>query len=146
VEGRGAIVGARPPRPAVFPSTCHGMGGWSALKFGLWCSRPSAFILLKRKNFDCGATIADVEQFIAISEIPAGASVKPGPGGARRPQCRIWQAADQSARGRSQHAPGHDGKHRLIIEAYDYRWYRVGGLDCLLRRMEIDQPMKTERT
>ena len=30
------------------------------------------------------------------------------------------------------------GKHRLIIEAYGYRWYRVGGLDYLLRRTEID--------
>ena len=31
------------------------------------------------------------------------------------------------------------GKHRLVIEAYSYRWYRVGGLDYLLRRSEIDQ-------
>ncbi len=30
------------------------------------------------------------------------------------------------------------GKHRLIIEAYGYRWYRVGGLDYLLRRSELD--------
>ncbi len=30
------------------------------------------------------------------------------------------------------------GKHRLIIEAYGYRWYRVGGLDYLLRRSESD--------
>jgi maltose alpha-D-glucosyltransferase/alpha-amylase len=30
------------------------------------------------------------------------------------------------------------GKHRLVIEAYGYRWYRVGGLDYLLRRSEID--------
>jgi hypothetical protein len=27
-----------------------------------------------------------------------------------------------------------DGRHRLVIEAYGYRWYRVGGLDYLLRR------------
>jgi len=39
---------------------------------------------------------------------------------------------------------GKDGKHRLVIEAYGYRWYRVGGLDYLLRRSEIDQP--TART
>jgi maltose alpha-D-glucosyltransferase / alpha-amylase len=31
------------------------------------------------------------------------------------------------------------GRHRLVIEAYGYRWYRVGGLDYLLRRSEIDQ-------
>jgi maltose alpha-D-glucosyltransferase / alpha-amylase len=34
---------------------------------------------------------------------------------------------------------GKDGKHHLVIEAYGYRWYRVGGLDYLLRRAEIDQ-------
>jgi maltose alpha-D-glucosyltransferase / alpha-amylase len=33
---------------------------------------------------------------------------------------------------------GADGKHRLVIEAYGYRWYRVGGLDYLLRRTEIE--------
>ena len=34
------------------------------------------------------------------------------------------------------------GKHRLVIEAYGYRWYRVGGLDYLLRRTDIDQPAR----
>ena len=29
------------------------------------------------------------------------------------------------------------GKHRMVIEAYGYRWYRVGGLDYLLRRTEV---------
>jgi maltose alpha-D-glucosyltransferase / alpha-amylase len=33
-----------------------------------------------------------------------------------------------------------NGKHRLVIEAYGYRWFRVGGLDYLLRRSDIDQP------
>ncbi|HEU5273152.1 MAG TPA: alpha-amylase family protein [Xanthobacteraceae bacterium] len=32
-----------------------------------------------------------------------------------------------------------DGRHRLVIEPYGYRWYRVGGLDYLLRRSEIDE-------
>jgi maltose alpha-D-glucosyltransferase/alpha-amylase len=36
----------------------------------------------------------------------------------------------------SQGQPG--GKHRVLLEAYGYRWYRVGGLDYLLRRTEID--------
>jgi maltose alpha-D-glucosyltransferase/alpha-amylase len=31
------------------------------------------------------------------------------------------------------------GSHRIIIEPYGYRWYRVGGLDYLLRRTEVDQ-------
>jgi maltose alpha-D-glucosyltransferase/alpha-amylase len=29
-----------------------------------------------------------------------------------------------------------NGKHRLVIEGYGYRWYRTGGLDYLLRRTE----------
>ncbi|MET0742318.1 MAG: alpha-amylase family protein [Microvirga sp.] len=32
---------------------------------------------------------------------------------------------------------GADGRHRLVLEAYAYRWYRVGGLDYLLKRTEI---------
>jgi maltose alpha-D-glucosyltransferase/alpha-amylase len=31
------------------------------------------------------------------------------------------------------------GKHLLLIEGYGYRWFRVGGLDYLLRRTDIDQ-------
>jgi len=34
---------------------------------------------------------------------------------------------------------GKDGRHRLVVEPYGYRWYRVGGLDYLLRRSEIDE-------
>ncbi len=32
------------------------------------------------------------------------------------------------------------GRHTLLIEAYGYRWYRVGGLDYLLKRSDIDTP------
>jgi maltose alpha-D-glucosyltransferase/alpha-amylase len=39
-----------------------------------------------------------------------------------------------------------NGKHRLVIEAYGYRWYRVGGLDYLLRRTETDEPLVPERS
>jgi maltose alpha-D-glucosyltransferase/alpha-amylase len=31
-----------------------------------------------------------------------------------------------------------DGRHHLLLEAYGYRWYRVGGLDYLLKRSDID--------
>ena len=31
-----------------------------------------------------------------------------------------------------------DGKHRILLEAYGYRWYRVGGLDYLLVRSDIE--------
>jgi maltose alpha-D-glucosyltransferase/alpha-amylase len=33
---------------------------------------------------------------------------------------------------------GDDGRHHLLLEAYGYRWYRVGGLDYLLKRSEIE--------
>jgi maltose alpha-D-glucosyltransferase / alpha-amylase len=30
------------------------------------------------------------------------------------------------------------GKHTILLEAYGYRWYRVGGLDYLLKRSDVD--------
>ncbi|WP_420967103.1 alpha-amylase family protein [Bradyrhizobium sp. B120] len=37
------------------------------------------------------------------------------------------------------HSEANDrGKHILMLEAYGYRWYRVGGLDYLLKRTDID--------
>jgi maltose alpha-D-glucosyltransferase/alpha-amylase len=33
---------------------------------------------------------------------------------------------------------GDDGKHHVVIEGYGYRWYRVGGLDYLLKRTHTD--------
>ena len=38
--------------------------------------------------------------------------------------------------------PAKDGKHHLLLEAYGYRWYRVGGLDYLLKRSEIETPAR----
>ena len=29
------------------------------------------------------------------------------------------------------------GYHRILLEPYGYRWFRVGGLDYILRRSEI---------
>jgi len=34
------------------------------------------------------------------------------------------------------------GRHTLLLEGYGYRWFRVGGLDYLLKRSDIE----TERT
>jgi len=31
------------------------------------------------------------------------------------------------------------GKHRIVLEGYGYRWYRVGSLDYLLNRSDIDE-------
>ena len=39
----------------------------------------------------------------------------------------------------SRRSPKKKGKHRLLIEPYGYRWYRIGGLDYLLRRSDIEQ-------
>jgi maltose alpha-D-glucosyltransferase/alpha-amylase len=33
---------------------------------------------------------------------------------------------------------GENGKHCVCLEAYGYRWYRVGGLDYLLKRSETE--------
>jgi len=30
------------------------------------------------------------------------------------------------------------GQHKLVLEPYGYRWFRVGGLDYLLKRSDID--------
>ena len=38
---------------------------------------------------------------------------------------------------------GKDGKHRLLLEAYGYRWFRVGGLDYLLKRSDIETPPRS---
>jgi maltose alpha-D-glucosyltransferase/alpha-amylase len=35
---------------------------------------------------------------------------------------------------------GEDGRHHLLLDAYGYRWYRVGGLDYLLKRSDIEMP------
>jgi maltose alpha-D-glucosyltransferase / alpha-amylase len=31
------------------------------------------------------------------------------------------------------------GEHCLLLDAYAYRWFRVGGLDYLLKRSDIDE-------
>ncbi|HWF48718.1 MAG TPA: alpha-amylase family protein [Bryobacteraceae bacterium] len=31
------------------------------------------------------------------------------------------------------------GRHKLLLEGYGYRWFRVGGLDYLLKRSDIDK-------
>jgi maltose alpha-D-glucosyltransferase/alpha-amylase len=32
--------------------------------------------------------------------------------------------------------PDASGKHSMLLEPYGYRWFRIGGLDYLLRRSE----------
>ena len=38
--------------------------------------------------------------------------------------------------------PTKRGRHTLMLEGYGYRWYRVGGLDYLLKRSDIDTNAK----
>ncbi|CCE08606.1 putative glycosyl hydrolase, 13 family; Maltose alpha-D-glucosyltransferase (trehalose synthase) [Bradyrhizobium sp. STM 3843] len=38
------------------------------------------------------------------------------------------------------------GRHTLVREPYGYRWYRVGGLDYLLRRSDVDTERSAKRT
>ena len=33
--------------------------------------------------------------------------------------------------------PDASGKHCMLLEPYGYRWFRVGGLDYLLKRTDI---------
>lgn len=37
------------------------------------------------------------------------------------------------------------GRHRILVEGYGYHWYRVGGLDYILKRSDIDEPVKRSR-
>jgi len=37
----------------------------------------------------------------------------------------------------SEHSKRQKGKHCVCLEAYGYRWYRMGGLDYLLKRSEF---------
>lgn len=32
-------------------------------------------------------------------------------------------------------------RHRLVLEGYSYRWFPAGGLDYMLRRTEIVEPL-----
>jgi maltose alpha-D-glucosyltransferase/alpha-amylase len=41
------------------------------------------------------------------------------------------------------HSRAHEhGRHTLLLEGYGYRWYRVGGLDYLLKRSDIDTDLR----
>jgi maltose alpha-D-glucosyltransferase/alpha-amylase len=44
-----------------------------------------------------------------------------------------------------EHSRGREGRHRMLLEGYGYRWFRVGGLDYLLERSEVEQSSKPRR-
>ena len=40
---------------------------------------------------------------------------------------------------------GPSGRHRFLLEAYGYRWYRIGGLDYLLKRSDTDAAQQIKK-
>ena len=38
------------------------------------------------------------------------------------------------------HSHARGGRHHLMLEGYGYRWFRVGGLDYLLKRSDVETP------
>jgi maltose alpha-D-glucosyltransferase/alpha-amylase len=48
--------------------------------------------------------------------------------------------------GRDHSHAGDDGHHGLLLDAFAYRWYRVGGLDYLLKRSDIDGEQPAEKS
>ena len=41
---------------------------------------------------------------------------------------------------------GARGRHKLLIEPYGYRWYRVGGLDYLLKRSDVSRRRRRRKS
>jgi maltose alpha-D-glucosyltransferase/alpha-amylase len=37
------------------------------------------------------------------------------------------------------------GHHRMMLEAYGYRWFRVGGLDYLLKRSDVESKPRSKK-
>ena len=43
------------------------------------------------------------------------------------------------------HSRSHDSRHHILLEGYGYRWFRVGGLDYLLRRTAPDARLEARK-
>jgi maltose alpha-D-glucosyltransferase/alpha-amylase len=66
-----------------------------------------------------------------LDEKPREVSFAVGlPGNAGRLLVNLLSEDHSQANGR--------GKHTILLEPYGYRWYRVGGLDYLLKRSEVE--------
>ena len=44
-----------------------------------------------------------------------------------------------------EHSRSHNSRHHILLEGYGYRWFRVGGLDYLLRRSASDARLETRK-
>jgi maltose alpha-D-glucosyltransferase/alpha-amylase len=95
-----------------------GWGTWEILPTG------SAKVLAMRYDWR-GTSLVTIHNF---DDQPQEIAVKPNcPGEARLVNLL---AEDESA------ADDH-GQHRIQLEAYGYRWYRVGGLNYAIRRVKM---------
>jgi maltose alpha-D-glucosyltransferase/alpha-amylase len=65
-----------------------------------------------------------------LSATPREITLDPGVSGSHGGVLVNLLAEDHSA-------PDEKGRHCILLEPYGYRWFRVGGLDYLLRRSEI---------
>jgi maltose alpha-D-glucosyltransferase/alpha-amylase len=65
-----------------------------------------------------------------LSDVPRETRFKPGIDGADD-TLLVNVLSDDSSRSDASR------RHTVLLEAYGYRWYRVGGLDYLLRRSDV---------
>jgi maltose alpha-D-glucosyltransferase/alpha-amylase len=95
-----------------------GWGEWKALKTG------SRSVLALRFDWR-GNSLVILHNF---SDKPQEVRIRPGVEGSERLINLL--AIDES------HAMG-NGMHRIALEAYGYRWYRVGALNRVLRQRKM---------
>jgi hypothetical protein len=83
--------------------------------------------------------------FVAVHNLgasPRKLTLKVETNSDRRPELVILLCEDHS------HADD-GGRHRILLEPCGYRWYRVGGLDYLLKRSEVwgdGRPQRSPRS
>ena len=65
-----------------------------------------------------------------LGAVPREVRFDAGRGRARTTACWSTCCRDDHS------TPDADGTHCILLEPYGYRWFRVGGLDYLLRRTE----------
>jgi maltose alpha-D-glucosyltransferase/alpha-amylase len=98
--------------------------GWGEFKV---IATPDPAVLVIRYNWRENSVL-----FVHnLDEKPREVSFAVGlPGDAGRLLVNLLSEDHSQAKGR--------GKHTILLESYGYRWYRVGGLDYLLRRSEVE--------
>jgi maltose alpha-D-glucosyltransferase / alpha-amylase len=95
-----------------------GWGEWQILATG------SPGVLALRYDWR-GNSLVVVHNF---TEKPCEVRLKPGCAG---DELLVNLLVEEESRADAQ------GRHRIALEAYDYRWYRVGGLNYVIRRQKV---------